>query len=269
MALLIHRVEILKPQSNRREEAITLLPRGNLAIMSAGKRKNKQKAKPKVAKLRNMLTPRQSRFAKALMDRKVKSRTQAAIIAGYSPKNARQSANQAFSQILSKGPEAMQEAGLSLPVMIDKYLRLLLEAKDTKLAQFEGQYTDFVELEDNRTRLGAVRMSFELLGAFPAEDPALNSKTSVDVIIADMPRPNYDVVAVDVGPAPRELVADPQEPLKPAPDSLLARPASNATQGEVKTSGSQGPGRGLRSSFQNGLSSGSSRRINKARPSEA
>jgi hypothetical protein len=157
--------------------------------MSGEKRKNKQKAKPKVAKLRNMLTPRQSRFARALMDRKVKSRTQAAILAGYSPKNARQSANQAFNQILSKGPEAMREAGLSLPLMIDKYLRPLLEATETKLAQYEGEFTDYVELDDNTTRRFAADMGFRLLGAYPAEDPVMNSKITVDVIIADMPRP--------------------------------------------------------------------------------
>jgi hypothetical protein len=136
-------------------------------------RKNKQKHKPHVAKLRKMPTPRQSRFAKALMDTKIRTRTEAAVIAGYSPKNARQSANQAFNQILSKGPEAMQEAGLSLPVMIDKYLRPLLEATDTKLVQYEGQFTDFVEVADNAIRLGALEKAFRLLGAYPPEDPVL------------------------------------------------------------------------------------------------
>ncbi len=40
-------------------------------------RKNKQKHNPHLAKLRKMLTPRKSRFAKALVDQKVKSRPSA------------------------------------------------------------------------------------------------------------------------------------------------------------------------------------------------
>jgi hypothetical protein len=43
------------------------------------------------------------------------------------------------------------------------------------------EFTDFVELDDGTTRLKATDMAFRLLGAYPAEDPVLNAKTSVDV----------------------------------------------------------------------------------------
>lgn len=52
-------------------------------------------------------------------------------------------------------------------------------------------------------------------------------------------------------------------------EELEQRPASAAAQGEAKTSGSQGSGLGFRNSLQNGLSSGSNRRINNAPPSDA
>jgi hypothetical protein len=86
--------------------------------------------------------------------------------------------------------------------MIDKHLRPLLEATDTKLAQHNGEFTDSREIPDNHTRLGATRMAFELLGAFKAEDPALPAST-VEVIVSDMPRPDYSVEPIDVGPSIR------------------------------------------------------------------
>ncbi len=84
--------------------------------------------------------------------------------------------------------------------MIDKYLRPLLEAKETKLAQYEGQYTDFVVLDDNTTSLAATNMAFKLLGAYPPKDPVLAAKTTVDVIICDMPETKYDKEPIDVRP---------------------------------------------------------------------
>ncbi|MGB2663222.1 MAG: hypothetical protein WAK48_04410 [Candidatus Acidiferrum sp.] len=44
-----------------------------------------------------------------------------------------------------------------------------MEAKETNLAQFEGKFTDIVELEDNAIRVKATDMGFRLLGAYPAD----------------------------------------------------------------------------------------------------
>jgi hypothetical protein len=181
--------------------------------MSGENRKNKQKATPKVVKAKKMLTLKQASFAAALM--KASTKREAAIIAGYSRKNIDQSANQAYNAILTKAPEAMGQAGLSLPVIIERHLVPLLQATEVKLAQHKGQFTDFVELEDNTTRLVATNMAFKLLGAYPAEDPVLAAKSTVDVIICDLPRLNYGEEPIDVPPQ-RELIATSPEPAKPA-----------------------------------------------------
>ncbi len=176
--------------------------------MSWENRKNKQTATPKIAKAKNMLTLKQARFAAALM--KARTKREAAIIAGYSRKNIDQSANQAYNSILIKAPEAMGQAGLLLPAIIEKYLVPLLHATKVKLAQHKGQITDFVELDDGTTRLKATDLVFRLLDAYPPKDPVLAAKSTVDVIIADMPRPKYDVEPIDIMPTrppQRQLVA--------------------------------------------------------------
>jgi hypothetical protein len=182
--------------------------------MSGENRKNKQKATPKVAKAKKMLTLKQARFAAALM--KARTKREAAIIAGYSRKNIDQSANQAYNAILTKAPEAMGQAGLPLQAIIEKHLVPLLHATEFKFAQHKGQFTDFVEVADSAIRLGAVEKAFRLLGAYPAGDPVLAAKSTVDVIICDLPDTKYDVEPIDVKPTvrppQRQLVAATQEP---------------------------------------------------------
>jgi hypothetical protein len=166
--------------------------------MSRKNRKNKQKATPKVAKAKNMLTLRQARFAAALM--KVRTRKEAALIAGYSQKNIDQSANQAFNAILLKAPEALGECGLHMKAVIQNHLVPLLHAQTVKLAQHEGKFTDYVELEDNQIRLGATRMAFELLGAFKGANESAE-KRAIDYIVVDVPMqkwPDEELKTVEV-----------------------------------------------------------------------
>jgi hypothetical protein len=94
-------------------------------------------------------------------------------------------------------------------VIIEKHLVPLLYATEVKLAQHEGQFTDYVELEAPGIRLGATRMAFELLGALPPKDPILVEKTTVDYIVVDMPQqvwPETDGTPLN-GPAPRKDLA--------------------------------------------------------------
>lgn len=133
---------------------------------------------------KGVLTQKQSRFAIALME--TKKRGEAALIAGYSPKNPDQSANQALNAILLKAPEAMAECGLHMKAVIQKHLVPLLHAEETRLAQNEGEYTDAIDLADNQVRLGATRMAFELLGAFKQANE-FSEKRTVDYIVVDMP----------------------------------------------------------------------------------
>jgi Terminase small subunit len=161
------------------------------------------------------LTPRQSRFAKAFAT--ARTITEAAIEAGYGKKYAGQAGHQALKSILRKGPEAMEEAGLTLTTVIERNLKPLLEWTETKFAQHEGEFTDYVTVPDGAIRLAAADKAFRLLGAYPSEDPILNAKVSVDVIISDMPRPRYDVEPIDVMPTvrpPRKELEDPK-PVEP------------------------------------------------------
>ena len=148
-------------------------------------------------KPKEKLTLKQSRFAKAFM--KTRSLKEAALAAGYSPKNPTESGIQALNQIKDKAPEVMARAGLTLDILIRKHLAPLLEATETKFSQHEGEFTDSVETADNGIRLGAARTAFELLNAFPPKDPALAAQMGISVVVLDIPRP--DRAAINVTPA--------------------------------------------------------------------
>jgi len=156
--------------------------------------KRKKVSKPKLPKL----TPRQSRFAKAFM----KSRTlrEAALAAGLSPKNPRQSGSQMLKQLQAKVPEMMDQHGLSVPSLIDNYLRPLLNATQTKFAQDEGEFTDFVDVEDNDIRERALDKAFRLHGAYAPRDGETPGGIGVKVIVLDVSRPQRGVIMADVGP---------------------------------------------------------------------
>ena len=149
-------------------------------------------AKPKLTKM-------QSEFAKAYMT----SRTlgEAAIAAGASPKNARNSGYQLLKQLRGKRvPEVMDELGLSMPELIHNYLRPLLTAKETKFAQDEGKFTDFIEVENLDIRDRALDKAFRLHGAYAPKDPKEAAQFGVKVVIIDVPRPQHGVWMPGVGP---------------------------------------------------------------------
>jgi Terminase small subunit len=155
------------------------------------------------------LTKMQSEFAKAYMT----SRTlgEAAIAAGASPKNARNSGYQLLKQLRGKKvPEVMDELGLSVPELIHNYLRPLLTAKETKFAQDEGKFTDFIEVENLDIRDRAVDKAFRLQGAYAPKDPKEAAQFGVKVVIIDVPRPQVGVYMPDIGPG---------DPLPPLPSN--------------------------------------------------
>jgi hypothetical protein len=166
-------------------------------------------------KPKEKLTLKQSRFAKAFM--KTRSLKEAALAAGYSPKNPTESGIQALNQIKDKAPEVMARAGLTLDILIRKHLAPLLEATETKFSQHEGEFTDSVETADNGIRLGAARTAFELLNAFPPKDPALAAQVGISVVVLDIPRP--DRAAINVTPAKKrvETSGNGHKPVDPRP----------------------------------------------------
>jgi len=110
------------------------------------------------------LTPRQKKLAENLL--KGKSRKEAAIRAGYSAKNPRQSAHQALEAIRLKMPQLMDKVGLTDTKLLTKYLQPALEAKETEFAKFEGKITDSVDVIAWGPRLTALDIAFKLKGAY-------------------------------------------------------------------------------------------------------
>lgn len=85
------------------------------------------------AKKTRQLTRKQEKLVEGIIAGK--SGAQAARDAGYSPdkpENARQSAYQALKEIAGRVREVMDGRGLTLELLIDKHLRSVLEARETK-----------------------------------------------------------------------------------------------------------------------------------------
>jgi hypothetical protein len=79
--------------------------------------------------------------------------------------------------------------GITLESVIENYVLRHMNATETKLAQHEGKFTDYAELENFELQHRATRTLLELMGAFPGEDEKVGRKPNVDVIVLDMPEP--------------------------------------------------------------------------------
>jgi len=167
------------------------------------------------------LTVRQSRLAKILSERAVKSKGEAAILAGYSPKNADQSASQALGAIKAKAPDILIKCGLSLENIIQNHLAPLLRATETKVFAHDGEITDYAEFADNTTRRYATNMALELHGAYPTEQEKQQGSLGVEVIVVDIARPDRSGLGVKVTAAappsspPRARRPEPEDDPRP------------------------------------------------------
>jgi len=97
---------------------------------------------------------------------KGRSYAEAAVAAGYSAKNARQSGYQAMEQLRGRVPDLLDLHGLSEGTLIDKYLRPLLEAEDTIFFQKDGKVRQRVKVPALGIRHSALRTAFELHGSY-------------------------------------------------------------------------------------------------------
>lgn len=168
------------------------------------------------------VTPRQSKFVKAFV--KTRNARQSALIAGYSPKDPDSAGQNVLQALRLKAPEVMARLGLTMGAVIQKHLVPLMHATETKFAQYEGEFTDSVDLEDNGIRLGATRTALQLLNAFPEKDMEKAAQYGVRAIVVDIPRPDrsmYDVQPI-VG----------QERL--LPKQKAAAPGTNGANGAKK-----------------------------------
>jgi Terminase small subunit len=143
----------------------------------------KEAAKKGEGKRKPSLTARQCTFVLAYAQ--THSETEAALIAGYSPKNPGQSGHQALKSIAKKMPDFMDDLGLSIKVIIEKHLTPLLNAWTKKFAMKDGKFTDSVDIPDNATRLLALDAAFRLHGAYPAKGEAAKDVTGMRVVVLD------------------------------------------------------------------------------------
>jgi len=152
----------------------------------SGDKKPKTPPQPKRDRWKS-LTRKQSRFVQAFME--TRNAATAAIIAGYSRKNPAQSGHQALLQIQKKVPDILDQLGLSVEALVQNSLIPLLNATTVKFAQKEGEFTDYVEVEDNTTRLNALDIAFRLHGAYASKEQSLEEDAKLHVLVMDMPRP--------------------------------------------------------------------------------
>jgi hypothetical protein len=122
------------------------------------------------------LTVRQSRLLKAIPHSKTLS--EAGAKAGFS---CRQSAHESFQAIAEKAPEVLQRLGLTTEYVLDKYLRPLLEAKETKFFQNQGIVMQEKEVDALDIRLRAIDTWAKLAGAYSIQKVNVNGNLSVDV----------------------------------------------------------------------------------------
>jgi hypothetical protein len=122
------------------------------------------------------LTVKQARLLKALPTSKTVA--EAGEKAGYA---CRQSAHQAFRDITEKTPEVLERLGLTSEYVVDKCLRPLLTATETKFFQNQGVVMQREEVEALDIRLRAIDVWAKLAGAYSVQKLNLSGRLNVDV----------------------------------------------------------------------------------------
>jgi hypothetical protein len=127
------------------------------------------------------LTPQQ----RALVRNMVKGMTitDAARAAGYADNGyVGQIGSQALENIKLKMPEVLEKHGLTDDVLIENYLKPLMNAEETKFFQFQGSVVSQENVIAWGPRKEGLDMAFKLKGSYAAkEDP--NSGGGVGVVI--------------------------------------------------------------------------------------
>jgi hypothetical protein len=150
---------------------------------------------PKHGRKKRKLNPRQMQFIKGIA--KGKTLTQAAVDAGYSPKNADQSGYQVLNTLRGRVPELLARHGIGEDVLIEKYLVPLLDAEETKFfptgitMRFgkKNKKVYQVNVQALGIRHAALRTAFELHGSYAPKDPKEAAQYGVKIIRVDIPRP--------------------------------------------------------------------------------
>jgi hypothetical protein len=97
-------------------------------------------------------------------------------------------------------PEMLDQAGYSVPAIIEKHLAPKLKAKATKFFAHEGKVISRRKVDDCGTQMRASENMLEMHGAYTPRDPAEAAQFGVKVVVIDIPRPQSGVWMPDVGP---------------------------------------------------------------------
>jgi hypothetical protein len=103
---------------------------------------------------------------------------------------------QAMQQLRGRVPDLLDRHGLSEEVLIDKYLRPLLNANEAKF--FPGgiklgrKKIYHVNVEALGIRHASLRTAFELHGSYAPRDPKEAAQFGVKIIRVDIPRPSNE-----------------------------------------------------------------------------
>ena len=140
-------------------------------------------------KKKHRLTAKQQELIRQLA--KTKHLGKAAIEAGYSPKNATQSAAQALAAIQKTAPELLAKHGLDDDSLIEKHVIPLLNAEETKFFTLPvGKGKDRrLQIESRKTanwtaRQNGLDMAFKIRGLYVREQENKGPEFSVVMIDA-------------------------------------------------------------------------------------
>lgn len=91
----------------------------------------------------------------------------ASLAVGYSN---RQSGYSALSDTRRRLQAALEQSGMTPLVFVRDYLLPKMNATETKLATFEGKFTDSVEVEALGTQMDAIKLCAKVAGYFPQKE---------------------------------------------------------------------------------------------------
>lgn len=158
-----------------------------------------QPKEPKPKKNQRLLRKRITKKAAKLVEgiNKGKNQSQAAIDAGYSPKNAAQSANQALKRIRQTAPDAFEELGYTIKKVLKNKLIPLMDAEETKFFADKGIVMDNRQVAANDIRLRATVEVLDLIGAYdkPGDDSERNQVGGITINLAFMDPERKSAVA--------------------------------------------------------------------------
>ena len=147
----------------------------------------RKRSKPGARKKRKRyLTPRRVKFVKQLV--LGKSLTDAAKAAGYSKDYPGQAGSQALEQIRKTAPELLARHGLSDEVLIEKYLKPLMDAEKTEFFPYTRRSQRkllTVNVVDWRARDAGLEKAMKIRGLYVKEAENTGPQFSVVIINGD------------------------------------------------------------------------------------